>query len=879
MSDVLSLHQILIEELGKRTIDKTELPASITSNLNAIFPMRPYQHKAFQYFLNYWQEPFDGKPRQNHQLLFHMATGSGKTLMMAGLILYLYQKGYRNFLFFVNSSNIINKTRDNFLNPQSAKYLYGESISFGDKRVTVREVENFQAANQDDINIVFSTIQGLHMSLNTPRENSLTYDDFEDQKIVLISDEAHHINADTKKGKSQPTQEELFEIISWEGTVERIFNAHPDNVLLEFTATMDLSNDNLSEKYLPKLIYDYPLKDFRKDGYSKEVKVLQADMQPFERALQAVLLSQYRQKIFEKNKKRIKPVLLLKSKTIKESQAFFEHFRDGIQALKASTLESIRSANTDSTMKNMFDYFSANNITFENLITELKEDFAENKLISVNSKEESEAKQLAVNSLEDEKNEFRAVFAVDKLNEGWDVLNLFDIVRLYDTRDSKANKVGKTTMSEAQLIGRGARYCPFQITSDQPRHGRKFDSDLENELRICEELYYHSAYNPKYIQELNIALQEIGLKVKTTQERKVSLKESFKATALYKAGHIFLNERRSYSREDIEGLDSSLINQRHKVQLRTGYMKSSIAFEVDKTDKSGAERKSKDYDLLTFGIPIIRKALQRLDFYEFSSLKHYLPNLKSVQEFITSERYLGKIKLEVSGLPVQISNLTPDAKLDAATQILNSIAEVIASDKVEFKGSKQFKPFMIKDTFTDKTLNFMLDDGGDKETGRSMSNVTETSYHLDLSKKDWFVFDDCFGTSEEKMLIHFIDKRYDDLKRRYSDVWLIRNEKHFKLYNFDDGRPLEPDFVLYLIGKEKTDTMHYQVFVEPKGAHLLKADEWKEQFLSSIKANSSIEQLFKGKKYVVWGLPFYNSDQRGKEFTEAFDGLLEYHTA
>jgi len=874
MSEVKSLHQVLIEELGKRTIDKTELNASITSNLNPIFPMRPYQHKAFQYFLNYWQEPFDGKPRQNHQLLFHMATGSGKTLMMAGLILYLYEKGYRNFLFFVNSTNIINKTRDNFLNPQSAKHLFAESISFCDRRVTVREVDNFQAANQDDINIVFSTIQGLHMSLNTPRENGLTYDDFEDQKIVLISDEAHHINADTKKGKAQPSQDELFEIISWEGTVERIFNAHPDNVLLEFTATMDLSDVNLAEKYQPKLIFDYPLKDFRKDGYSKEVKVLQADMQPFERALQAVLLSQYRQKLFEKYKKRIKPVLLFKSKTIKESQAFFEQFRNGIQALRIGTLEAIRAANTDATLKKLFDYYAANNITFENLIAELKEDFAEHKLISVNSKEESEAKQLAVNSLEDEKNEYRAVFAVDKLNEGWDVLNLFDIVRLYDTRDSKANKIGKTTMSEAQLIGRGARYCPFQLSGEQPLYGRKYDADLDNELRVCEELYYHSAYNPKYIQELNTALQEIGIKAKTTRERKVSLKDSFKATAFYKAGHIFLNERRSYSREDIEGLDSSLINQRHKVQLRTGYLKSSIAFEADSRDKSGAERKSKDYNLLDFGLPIVRKAMQRLDFYEFTSLKWYLPNLTSVQEFISSERYLGKVKLEVTGLPEQISNLTPDAKLDATTQILSGIAEVIASDKVEFKGSKQFKPFMIKDTFTDKTLNFMLDEGGDKEFGRSMNNAAETSYHLDLSKRDWYVFDDCFGTSEEKLLIHFIDKRYDDLKKRYSDAWLIRNEKHFKLYNFDDGRPLEPDFVLYLIGKEKKDTMHYQVFVEPKGSHLLKADEWKENFLTSIKDNYSIEQLFMNKKYVVWGLPFFNNDRCGKEFSEEFDTLL-----
>lgn len=122
-------------------------------------------------------------------------------------------------------------------------------------------------------------------------------------------------------------------------------------------------------------------------------------------------------------------------------------------------------------------------------------------------------------------------------------------------------------MSEAQLIGRGARYCPFQLTGDQPLFGRKYDSDLDNEVRICEELFYHSAYNPKYIQELNTALQEIGLKPKETRERKVHLKKSFKDTPLYKAGHIFLNGRDKYNREDIDGLDSSIINQTHKVSL------------------------------------------------------------------------------------------------------------------------------------------------------------------------------------------------------------------------------------------------------------------------------------------------------------------------
>lgn len=870
MAEVKTLFQVLIEELGKRTIEGTKLPESITGNLNPQFPMRPYQERAFKFFLNYWQEAFDGKPRQNHQLLFHMATGSGKTLMMAGLISYLYERGYRNFLFFVNNSNIIEKTRDNFLNATSKKYLFSDTISFGDKRVAIKEVENFQGANGDDINIVFSTIQGLHMALNVPRENSLTYDDFEDQKIVLISDEAHHINADTKKGK-EVDQEELFEIVSWEGTVERIFRANPSNVLLEFTATVDFSDENLNAKYQPKLIFDYPLKDFRKDGYSKEVKVLQADLSPIDRALQAILLSQYRRKIFEKNRQHIKPVILFKSKTIKDSQAFLEEFKEAVKKLKAESLEAIKNRSSEPVVLKIFDYLAANKISLENLIAELKEDFSEEKLISVNSKEDSEVKQLAVNSLET--NEYRAVFAVDKLNEGWDVLNLFDIVRLYDTRDSKGGKIGKTTMSEAQLIGRGARYCPFQLTGDQPLFGRKYDSDLDNELRICEELFYHSAYNPKYIQELNTALQEIGLKPKETRERKVHLKKSFKDTPLYKAGHIFLNGRDKYNREDIDGLDSSIINQTHKVSLRTGYTKSFVAFEAPDRDK-GADKSSMDYSLKDFGAAIVRKAIQRIEFYEFSNLKVHLPKLTSIQEFITSEKYLGRVKVEVSGLPEQIKNLTPDEKLDATIQVLKAIAEVIASDKIEYKGSKKFVPRMVRDVFSDKTLNFMVDDGGDKEFGRSMNDPAETAYHLDLSTRAWFAFDDCFGTSEEKLLIKYIDKRYAELSKVYSEAYLIRNEKHFKLYAFEDGRPLEPDFVLYLIGKEKTDTMHYQVFIEPKGGHLLKADEWKEKFLVSIKENFQIEQLFSNKKHVAWGLPFYNSTERMPEFEAAFDSLV-----
>jgi len=852
---------------------KDRVPEYIYRNLRQSFIIRPYQQEAFGRFVYYWNEYFSRPKGVPTQVLYHMATGSGKTLIMAGLIIYLYERGYRNFLFFVNSTNIIEKTRENFLNPASSKYLFADSLAIGDRQIRIKEVDNFQAANQDDINIVFSTIQGLHTRLNTPKENSITYDDFKEQKIVLISDEAHHINVDTK-ASAELTDEERKELISWESTVSRIFCAHSDNILLEFTATVDLGHPEITKKYQDKLIYDYSLRQFRKDGYSKEVKVLQADLPPYERALQSVILSQYRRKIFEKYKKRIKPVILFKSRTIKESESFAEEFIEGIKALKTFELKKIKSRDSQ-VIKLAFAYFEANGITSENLIAELKEDFTNEKCISVNSKNESEAKQLAVNTLEDEKNEYRAVFAVDKLNEGWDVLNLFDIVRLYDTRDAKAGKPGKTTMSEAQLIGRGARYCPFQIQPNQPIFARKYDEDLDNELRICEELYYHSAYNPRYIQELNIALEEIGIKPKTTRECRLELKTEFTHTPFYKSSLIFLNERLKYNRADIFSLPPAIIEHTYKVSLRTGYTKTDIIFNGQKKD--ALDKKQKDFWLKDFGSRLLRKATNKLSFYRFDNLKTYLPNLASVSEFIASESYLGNVKVEISGLAGQLEHLSIRDQLDATLQVLEAIALTISSDKIEFKGSTEFKPFMLKDKIQNKTINVSLDDDSDQERGKSMSNPTDTKadLYLDLSKKDWYVFKDNYGTSEEKYLVKFIDKAYDLLKRKYNKIYLVRNERHFKIYSFDDGRPIEPDFVLFLVKNEPKESMHYQVFIEPKGGNLLIEDEWKEKFLLRLKEECKVEQLWRGKTYQVWGLPFYNETMRKAPFEKAFEELLK----
>lgn len=881
MDEIKTLNKILESEFGKRGIEATPVPEYITANLNQKFQIRPYQERAFQYFFNYWNEKFDGKP-DKHQLLFRMATGSGKTLIMAGLILYLYEKGYRNFLFFVNSTNIIDKTRDNFFNDSSIKYLFNKNVAFGDKKVTIREVNNFQAGSDDCINICFSTIQGLHMRLTNPQENSLTFDDFQDKKIALLSDEAHHINVETKAGLKTGmfgdvailnpkgvTADEALEVISWESTVNRIVNANPQNILLEFTATVDFNNPLIAKKYAPRLVYDYPLKQFRIDSYSKDVKVLQADADLFDRSLQAILLSQYRRKMFEKNKQVIKPVLLFKSKTIADSKAFQDEFIKGVQGLTAKKLSQIKANAKDEVLVKMFAFFDTQKITLENLASELKEDFSAEKTISVNSKEESEEKQLAINTLEAPDNEYRAVFAVDKLNEGWDVLNLFDIVRLYDTRDAKNNKPGETTIREAQLIGRGARYCPFKLNDTDDASKRKFDNDAGNEMRICEELYYHSTYNPKYIQELTSALVTSGILADKTVKRTMSIKDDFKETKFFKSGMLFLNEQEKYKREDVFGLPSSVRDTLYKVSLRTGFNLSSGIF--DEQSKKGVEKKERDFSIKDFNRTVVKKAIYKLEFYSFSNLKTYFPNLESLDDFIANKDYLGSVKMTVSGLVSQLDNLSPDDVLDAVLQVLEHISKGVSGEKLEYKGSKEFKPYMVKDKISEKVLTFAENESEDKEFGKSMIDANNTNIYLDLSNKSWYVFSDCFGTSEEKYFIKYIDKLYTQLREKYDEVYLVRNERFFKLYNFDDGRPLEPDFVLFLYQKSKPKSLHYQVFIEPKGSHLKETDAWKQNFLVSLKKEHKVEQLWEDRKCVVWGMPFYNNaeeTQFGDEFVK-----------
>lgn len=847
-------------------IIEIDSPTYVEKNLADWIDLRYYQEEAVSYF-NYHLNNLDEEDKPVH-LLYHMATGSGKTIVMAANILQLYKRGYNNFIFFVDSSTVLQKTKENFLNQASSKYLFDEDISFNERDVRTREVDNFSTVSSDEINIHFTTIQGLHGALRDPKENSITYEEFEDKKLVLLSDESHHLDQETK-GKDGS---------NWERTVMNILNKNDENVLLEYTATPGLDNQAVAEKYEDKIIYQYPLEQYRDDGFSKEVNVHEADVGPLGRAMRALILSQYRKKVAERHDERIKPVVLMKSSHVNPpstqtekkvvSSEFREKFYDFLDNLDETDLREIK-RNASDQVKDAFDFFENEGISLSDLSSELRGDFREEKALVVDSQQQKEDYQVEANSLEDEDNSYRVIFAVDALNEGWDVKNLYDIVRLYQ----KASRNPKP-QAEAQLIGRGARYNPFKLSEDQEEYKRKYDDDLDNECRILEELYFHSVESPQYITELRKALKNEGvIPEEEKKEVQLNVKESFKETDTWENGLIYTNEREVKKQKDMDDLSFIVSDKTYSHELRTKLSSDIAIFEEENPENTGEKKKSV-FELSEFGRNVLRAGLRKRDFYSFENLKFYFKDLNSISEFIENEDYLPKVKVEIEGREDQLNNLGQDQKLKIVLDVLEDLEKDIRKKAPTQKGTKEFYPEQISEKFGDKKMKRSKDEDN-KETFYPISNPDNRDLHMKLSDKDWYAYEENFGTTQEKYFLHFLDNAIQNIREEYEEVYLLRNEKFFKIYRFSDGKAFEPDFVMFLKEKETDDPSIYQLFIEPKGEGYIDKDKWKEEFLQEIEEEYTLHSLYEDTKYRLIGLQFYNEEERKMEFKEEMENKLD----
>jgi type III restriction enzyme len=118
-----------------------------------------------------------------------------------------------------------------------------------------------------------------------------------------------------------------------------------------------------------------------------------------------------------------------------------------------------------------------------------------------------------------------------------------------------------------------------------------------------------------------------------------------------------------------------------------------------------------------------------------------------------------------------------------------------------------------------------------------------------------------------------LDRQMQKLQTQYEQIYLLRNEGHFAIYNYADGQAFQPDFVLFL-RENSGKLLIYQLFIEPKGRHLKEHDRWKESFLKEITTEFGGKPLtFEDKKYRLIGVPFYNNEDEN-QFRASLESVL-----
>jgi len=246
--------------------------------------------------------------------------------------------------------------------------------------------------------------------------------------------------------------------------------------------------------------------------------------------------------------------------------------------------------------------------------------------------------------------------------------------------------------------------------------------------------------------------------------------------------------------------------------------------------------------------------------FPFSYLQSKLPALKSVDEFITSEEYLGGITI----IPSATREIDFTTRQKLILQILSELEYQFENRSLYF-GTKDFSPqpiYMLKDN---KTLS-----------------QTESPIEEDEA---WFAYEKMYGDSSyEGQFVAYIKSIMPKLQASCEDVTLIRNVAQYTFYDEIEGRGFQPDFFLML----QKENCTYQILCEPKGEDRAGGDGWKEDlmgWITKLTRNNTIELSNKYREetttpcdigcYKLYGTKFYQPKTKGK-FEESLNDVIKY---
>lgn len=837
------------------------VPDYVTYNLK--HQLRDYQAEAL-FNLN-WTQKIDQVSQDYRHLMFNMATGSGKTDLMAGITLYMYGEfGYQNFMFVANSNAVVTKTRDNFLNDASTKYLFKAPLIISGRRIEIRAVSRFPLhPDEDVIYFKLTTIQSLANELGMTRENGLTYDDLAKRRIVVLADEAHHFNANTKAEKRDEH--------SWETLLDNVRNTNPDNRQFEFTATIDVDKEEVYEKYKNKIIYKYELNQFMNDGFSKNVYRLESNNDDQTKMMNAVLLSQYRKRVAKNHGiVNFKPVILFKSNLVKKSGQARDAFVEKIETLTVAELQQfitdhMEIANSRA-LSQAYQYWLEQD--FSETVAELKRDFQRQTIINVNDTDKEGVLGDSndfdnLNTLEDPNNPFRVIFAVAKLTEGWDVLNLFDIVRLGEQPVTE-----KQTNREAQLIGRGARYYPFKYHGEQS-FVRRFDQQ-DKELSLLESLYYHTTNDVKYITNLHKSFNRMNLVSESDNNDDyeiytATVKPAFKRTRTYKYGNLYHNQLEDVPAEEYNNIGSYGVSG-NEITVDMNSSTRERYFDAEAKDNDSELRLIANFDSRN-DQRLINKAIARDPFFRFNTIKKYVPVISSMAELLHNKEWLGKLSIRAN-VAINSPSLTMEDRCQGVQKALAKIAKDFQNNYQRQRGTNRFEPIKVSEVIQDYQ----------KRISQNKTGTTADIRPLEMTKKKWYVYDEAVVDGLERKFINMIGVFIDEnhLQEKYDQVYLLRNEEtlgKLKLYEYQPNTEVRhyqgymPDFILYV----GNDDFQYQIYTEPKGRPYLTQDSWKQDLLENLDPDK-IEIIGEDDRIRLLGVKFFTQTN---ESDDAFGTMNE----
>src|SRR5690606_34978569 len=198
---------------------------------------------------------------------------------------------------------------------------------------------------------------------------------------------------------------------------------------------------------------------------------------------------------------------------------------------------------------------------------------------------------------------------------------------------------------------------------------------------------------------------------------------------------------------------------------------SSAFFEMEPTQSNDEVIKPKDVLLAKDEnrpekefIPnhIIRFALSQNPFFYFDNLLHYFPSLGSLSNFIESKDFLGDLEITFVGTANRIKEISLFDYLQALNGLLQTIEEDIKKNSTEYEGSDYIKEPIHK-VFKDKTIR--VEKGSEKDKGQLGSSKEE--FRIPLEDKEWYVFNDNYGTIEEKGFVSLFARRFEGLNQKF----------------------------------------------------------------------------------------------------------------